>query len=56
MNYITIDVNKKFLIISALLLTFVASLVGAYNIGRDAGIQLAVDYFNRAASKSNLKS
>lgn len=44
MNYITIDVNKKFLVVCLLLLTYAGSVVGAYRIGFSRGATAAMEY------------
>jgi len=44
MNYITIEVNKKFLLLAGLLLAFVISVVGAYKVGYRRGAEAAMDY------------
>lgn len=56
MNYITIDVNKKFLVIAALLGLYVLSLYGAYKLGVQAGVNLAVEYFSTVLQGKSLSS
>lgn len=59
MNYITIEIDKKFLIRTALTLGFLISVFGSYRVGYAKGVEAAVEYMMSALqgkSKLNLDS
>ena len=50
-DYVTINVNKRFLKVAVVLLSLVGSHIGTYKYGFNKGIKTAIDYFvNRMSS------